>query len=103
MPNENYAEFRDKFKIDADRILRFVNTLGHGRTETRSLGIYAMRQLIAKHARKQGFVLEPTRRYGKFNLNFNFTLRTNLDEANSELSDYQRVAGDETDTIESAE
>ena len=73
MSNANYAEFREKFKRDADTILQFVNNLGHGRTEKRSLGIYAMRQLIAKHARRQGTVLGPTRSYGKFNLSFNMT------------------------------
>ena len=66
MPNANYTEFAEKFKRDTDHILEFVNNLGHGRTEKRSLAIYAMRQLIAKHARKQGIDLAPTGRYGKF-------------------------------------
>ena len=76
MPNANYTEFAEKFKRDTDHILEFVNNLGHGRTEKRSLAIYAMRQLIAKHARKQGIALAPTQSFGKFSLNLKLHIKT---------------------------
>ena len=63
----SFDQFADKFTHDTEHILEFVGNLGHGRTERRSLQVYALRKLVEKHARKAGIDLQPQ---GKLNINF---------------------------------
>ena len=65
--NMSFDQFADKFTHDTEHILEFVGNLGHGRTERRSLQVYALRKLVEKHARKAGIDLQP---HGKLNINF---------------------------------
>ena len=65
--NMSFDQFADKFTHDTEHILEFVGNLGHGRTERRSLQVYALRKLVEKHARKAGIDLQPQ---GKLNINF---------------------------------
>merc|ERR1712131_554957 len=80
--NMTFDQFAEKFTGDTEHILEFVGNLGHGRNEKRSLQVYALRKLVEKNARKAGIDLGQQ------------------EERNSELSDYQRIVGDEAETVE---
>ena len=95
--NMSFDQFAEKFTGDTEHILEFVGNLGHGRNEKRSLQVYALRKLVEKHARKAGIDLG---QQGELSSFFLPLIMADSEERNSELSDYQRVAGDDAETIE---